>query len=447
MGQWKYFPSESRIHLLPSGYHCKIRSTDPLNQFWKFISKWGQFISTIVGVYWFLYIWYWLFSCLKTVWPPSPRRLVNRFRDLFGRRNRRNGRRSPRRFSPRGRRGRYSPARSEQQQESYEIPLQRSRSPRSRPHLGTRRNSTHSSLQSLNTMEQRAHASSLSQQRHKRWSPPAWAVRKDLKLSPSAPSYKRLEDLDNPRYTTMPVAPVPTADQVKKNSLVDPVMPTPMGRLYPVQMTELMQQQPFDPETFDPEILRRQILHPDQTEAFNPSFQLDTNRVSAVSHQANHASSPQHSPTTNRALTGSPHPPPPTQMSSFNSSPPPQESMLLLHYLEGIMGALPQISQVNETFRTKCLAIEEQLHTLKPMLLSQGLTDKDLNDAANRLQLHHESLVAMATTLPDLYENIFPEIRTDASGTIRKRTNRPPIAPKPGLNGNGTMIPQTSTAL
>jgi len=93
----------------PQAIIAKLEALSPVKKFWNFVSKWGQFLSTLVGIYWFFYIWYWLFTCLKSIWPPSPRRMAQRISDIFGRRPRRD--RGPRRrFSPRGRRGQYSPA-------------------------------------------------------------------------------------------------------------------------------------------------------------------------------------------------------------------------------------------------------------------------------------------------------------------------------------------------
>ena len=402
----------------PQAIIAKLESLSPIKKFWNFVSKWGQFLSTLVGIYWFFYIWYWFFTCLKSIWPPSPRRLAQRISDIFGRRPRRD--RGPRRrFSPRGRRGQYSPANSEQQ-DAYEMPLRRSRSPHQRPSspprhdapTQQRRNSTHSSLQSINTLERKYKAQPLTRQSAPKWSSPAWTRKRDHKLSPTAPSYRKLEDLDVPRYTTMPVASIPTAAQIKKNSLLDPVMPPEMAQLYP---------------SFHPDILRRQVMEPSNVEAFNPAFTLDQQRLSLLSHRANPASSPKQSPTTDEPITNSLTK---TPLSSFKTEDvPSNDSVLLLHYLEGILNSLPHISEVNDTFKSKCLAIEEQLLTLKPMLLSTGLTRQDLAEASDRLQLHHDTLVSMATTLPGVYENIFPT-NTDLP---KKNLTRPITLPKPKL--------------
>ena len=157
----------------------------------------------------------------------------------------------------------------------------------------------------------------------------------------------------------MPVAAVPTAEQVKKNSLLDPVMPPAMAQLYPNPAIESVSNSVS--RQINPDILRRQIIDPTHTEAFNPAFGLAQQRLSNLSGKANPATSPKQSPTTDEPILQQVQT---DQLSSFNATDiPPTDSVLLLHYLEGILNSLPHISEVNDTFKTKCLAIQEQLLT------------------------------------------------------------------------------------
>ena len=112
---------------------------------------------------------------------------------------------------------------------------------------------------------------------------------------------------------------------------------------------------------------------------------------------------------------------------------------MVLHHLEGLQAALPSLCEADVGHLNLCNDIRNQLNTLRPILLSQGLTAVQLSDVSNRLKTHYATLTEVAPDIfpPNFYDTLATLSPNEYSNTfglpLRRRGPPPAILPKPAM--------------